>query len=324
MRKLLKINFLILVVAAFYLVYRQAFMQRYDKFYYEEGKTILEGNSNIEKYQQNKHLFFYEAKGFHKKEPLLSYSNEDIKIDIYEISFPSHNKADIHNVVTYIMPIITADKSFFSNKDLTYGIYFATETNEDILLEDEEEKTTRWFEIIDFVNLGLYVVDTGYGEVVPIITGEDIDLLNEKPLRIEIFTAMEFLEENIKKIKIDRILTIPFEIDENSFSIRNELINLFHEKESEGKPKEINQDDLDKLEEKGIYFTAFHNASKYNSVLYLWFGSYLAIVLASGYFVFFFRRNNKNLGGEKPTKALKESIKESEEIKEKKKEDKLR
>lgn len=314
MRKLLKINFLILALAAFFLVYRQAFMQRYDKFYYGEGKLILEGKSQVEKYQENKHLFFYEAKGFHKKEPMVSYFNEDIKIDIYEISFPDHKKANIHNVVTYIMPIISADKSIFDNKDLMYGIYFASESNEDI---DLKEDLVNWFEIIDFVNLGIYVADTGYGEIIPIITGDEKDLLNGKPVRIEIFTALEFVEDNTKKIKIDRLLTLPFEVDENSFLIRNELINLFHEKESLGEKREINQEDLNKLEEQGIYFTVFHNASKYNSILYLWFGGYFVVVLFFGYFVFFFRNNQKYLGDQKPTKGLEKSIKESEEDKDK-------
>ena len=48
-------------------------MQRYDKFYHEEGKIILNGESSVEKYQINKHLFFYEAKGLHQMTPLFQF-----------------------------------------------------------------------------------------------------------------------------------------------------------------------------------------------------------------------------------------------------------
>lgn len=320
MRTLLKINFIILAIAAFFIVYRQAFMQRYDKFYYEEGKVILSGNSLEEKYQQNPHLFFYEAKGFHQNEAIFHYDNGEIQIDIYEVSFPDHEKDNIHNVVTYLMPIITADKDVFSDKDATYGIYFATEKEPNLepeLAVTDEEELVNWFKIIDFVNLGIFLADTGYGELVPVITGEEIDLLNEKPLRIEIFKATEFTEDNVDKIKITRFLTVPFTIDENSFPVRNELINLFHNKQTSGLAKEITEADIIMLEEDfGIYFTAFHNASKYNSVLYLWLGGYLLVVLIAGYFVFYFRRDGgKKLGKEKPTEALKESIKQTKEAK---------
>lgn len=311
MRTLLKINFLILAMAAFFIVYRQAFMQRYDKFYYEEGKIILDGNSTIEKYQNNPNLFFYEAKGLHQKTPIYTYSNLDIKIDIYEISFPDHSKKSIHNVVTYLMPIISADESVFANKDLMYGIYFVGEDDE--LEENVDEKLVYWFEIVDFVNLGIYFADTGYGEIIPVIAGEEKDLLPVNPIRIEIFTASEIKEDGIDKIKIDRLLVAPFTIDENSFLIRNKLIELFHEKESAGKKLNITDEDIEILESEEIYFTVFHNASKYNSVLYLWFGSYLGIVLVFGYFVFYYKRDGgKHLGRQKPTKALKESIKETE------------
>lgn len=323
MKKLLQINYLILVFAVFIVVYRQAFMQRYDKFYYEEGKVILSENSDIEKYQNNKHLFFYEAKGFHQNKPLFQFENEDktIKIDIYEISYPDHSKERIHNVVTYLMPIITADESIFNDIDATYGIYFAGKDDGEIEFNEdnpEEESHVFWFEVINFVNLDIYMADTGYGEIIPTITDQEDDLINIEPVKIEIFSAKSITEEGINKILIERYLETNFTITENSFPVRNSLTSLFHEKEANNEPLNITDEDLEFLKEEGVLFTAFHNASKYNSVLYLWFGVYFAIVIVTGYFVFFFKKN-KTLGRVKPPKGLQESIKKSEQEKANKK-----
>jgi hypothetical protein len=321
MRKLLQINYLILVFAVFIIVYKQAFMQRYDKFYHEEGKTILSGNSKVEKYQTNKHLFFYEAKGLHQREPIFQFENADktIKIDLYEISYPDHSKDNIHHVVTYLMPIITASEEVFQNQELTYGIYFAGEDTGDIEFDiesKENEDSVFWFRIINFVRLNLYLADTGYGELVPTITASDNDLLDEKPIRIEIFTAEAKQEDGVKKVFINRLLTTPFTITENSFPVRNSLINLFHQKETNNEPLNLTAEDLKLLEEEqGIYFTAFHNASKYNGVLFMWFGIYFLIVIVTSYFVFFFNKGNRNLGKVKPPKALKESIQATEKEK---------
>lgn len=316
MRKLFQINYIILIVAVFVIVYRQAFMQRYDKFYYEEGKKILLSDSELEKYQNNKHLFFYEAKGLHQNKPLLQFTNETIKIDIYEISYPDHSKTNIHNVVTYLMPIITAEEGIFNNENLTYGIYFASEENEEIeldVLNPDEEEYAYWFEIINFLNLNIYMADTGFGELIPTITSSDDDLLVKEPIRMEIFTALAVEEEGVKKVLINRLLTVPIILGENSFPIRNSLINLFHEKEANDESLNLTESDIENLElENEVLFTVFHNASKYNSVLYKWFGGYLIVILFTGYFVFFFKRGKKTLGRVKPTKALAESIKETE------------
>jgi|GEM_PF-5359175 len=318
MKKLLQINYLILVFAVFIVVYRQAFMQRYDKFYFEEGKAILAGEN--EEYENNKHLFFYEAKGFHQKQSIFQFENEDktIKIDIYEISYPDHSKTDIHNVVTYLMPIITADESIFKDKEMTYGIYFAGKDDGEIVFSEdnpEEESHVLWFEVINFVNLDIYMADTGYGEIIPTITDQEDDLINIEPVKIEIFSAKSISEDGVNKILIERYLQTDFTITENSFPVRNSLTTLFHEKQANGEPLNITDEDLEFLKiEKEVLFTAFHDASKYNSVLYLWFGIYFLIVIITGYFVFFFKKTNK-LGRVKPPKGLEESIKKSEQEK---------
>lgn len=321
MRKLFQINYLILILAVFVVVYRQAFMQRYDKFYYEEGKKILAGNSDVERYQNNKHLFFYETKGLHQNKPLLQFTNETIKIDIYEISYPDHSKKDIHNVVTYLMPIITADENVFKDKNLTYGIYFASEEDGDIDLDidnPEEAEYAYWFEIINFLNLDIYMADTGFGELIPTITSSDNDLILKEPINVQIFAAEAKEEEGIKKILIEQLFKGPINIGENSFPIRNSLIQLFHEKEANNESLNITSADIETLEtEQEIFFTVYHNASKYNTVLYKWFGGYLMVVLFTAYFVFFFRRGTKHLGKVKPTKALKESIEKVEKEKKK-------
>ncbi len=320
MKKLLQINYLILVFAIFVVVYRQAFMQRYDKFYFEEGKIILAGNSNVEKYQENKHLFFYEAKGFHQNKPIFQFENEDktIKIDIYEISYPDHSKDGIHNVITYLMPVITADENMFIDQEMTYGIYFAGKDDGEIEFNEnnpEEESHVFWFEVINFINLDIYMADTGYGEIIPTITQQEDDLINIEPVKIEIFSATSISEDGVNKIVIDRYLESPFLINENSFPVRNSLIDLFHEKQAKGESLNITDEDLEFLKiEKEVLFTAFHDASKYNSVLYLWFGIYFLIVIITGYFVFFFKKTNK-LGRVKPPKGLEESIKKSEQEK---------
>lgn len=317
MRKLLQINYVILVLVVFVIVYKQAFMQRHDKFYHEEGKIILNGESSVEKYQINKHLFFYEAKGLHQMTPLFQFENDEktIKIDIYEISYPNHSKTDIHKVATYLMPIITADEEVFANKDLMYGIYFAS-GEEEIIIDDKEENQVCWFEIIKFIRLNLYVADTGYGELIPVITSSEGDLIDENPIRLEIFTAEVKREDGVKKIYTNCLLVSPFTITENSFPVRNKLIELFHQKEINEEPLNITAEDKVNLEAEGIYYPAFHNASKYNGVLVQWFMTYFLIVGITAYFVFFFRRGRKHLGHVKPTKALEESIKQSEKQKE--------
>lgn len=316
MRKAIQINFIILVFAVFIVVFRQAFMQRHDKFYYEEGKTILAGNSNVQKYQENKHLFFYEAKGFHQSEVLFQFENAEntIKIDFYEVSYPDHSKTDIHRVVTYLMPIITASEEVFKNKDIMYGIYFAGIDDASLDFDADnpsEEGHVYWFEVIEFLNLNIYFADTGYGELIPVITKEEDDLLDITPIRIEIFTAEETTTGANKQTVIKRLLTTPFTITENSFPVRDSLINLFNEKLANEISLNITDADLLNLEEDGIYNTAFHDASKYNSVLYLWFGIYLGVVFIGCYFVFFFKKTNK-LGRVKPPKGLVESIKDTE------------
>ncbi|MFA6678462.1 MAG: hypothetical protein WCS22_02850, partial [Acholeplasmataceae bacterium] len=123
------------------------------------------------------------------------------------------------------------------------------------------------------------------------------------------------IASGVNKIVIDRYLESPFLINENSFPVRNSLIDLFHEKQAKGESLNITDEDLEFLKiEKEVLFTAFHDASKYNSVLYLWFGIYFLIVIITGYFVFFFKKTNK-LGRVKPPKGLEESIKKSEQEK---------
>lgn len=310
MRKIIQVNFVILIFAVFIVVYRQAFMQRYDKFYYEEGKIILKGDSKEDKYINNKHLFFYEAKGIHQNKPLYQFENELVKIDIYEISYPDHSKSDIHKVVTYLMPIITFADGVYGNPNLTYGIHFQREdNNQDLDLETEE---VYWFEIINFLNLDIYMLDTGYGEIIPTITDEDEDLILINPVKIEVFTAESVTENGVTTLMMDKLLSMPFSINENSFKVRNELINLFHEKEANGQPLNITEEDILNLkEEKEVLFTVIHNASKYNNILYSWFIGYFLITIVLSYFVFYYKRNNK-LGNIKPPKALLRSIEETE------------
>ena len=77
MKRLLRINYVILMVAAFFIVYQQAFINRYNKFYENKGKESLSSDA------ENKHLFLYEVKGIHQEKPLFTFSNDKVNVDFY-------------------------------------------------------------------------------------------------------------------------------------------------------------------------------------------------------------------------------------------------
>lgn len=297
MKRLLRINYVILMVAAFFIVYQQAFINRYNKFYENKGKESLSSDA------ENKHLFLYEVKGIHQEKPLFTFSNDKVNVDFYEVSLIDFEKED--NVVTNLFPVITSNANVFKSKDLIYAINF--------LRNMPGEDSVYPFEIFNFVNLDIYLVDSGFGELLPVITGdEEYDLINKKIISFEVFSVNP---DEANKIE-EEFIVEDFTFNENSFTIRNELITLLNEKKLNGEPLEFTKEEKDQLyAEKGIIFQQIHNASEYNYILLIWFGGYLTVLLITGYFVFYYRSKGKKLGRKKPTTSLLESIKESEENK---------
>lgn len=297
MKRLLRINYVILMVAAFFIVYQQAFIQRYNKFYENKGKESLASDA------ENKHLFLYEVKGIHQEEPLFSFSNDKVNVDFYEISLIDYEKTD--NVATSLFPVITSNADIFNSKDLIYAINF----NRNMAKEDSVYP----FEIFNFVNLDIYLVDSGFGELLPVMTDDqEYDLINKRIISFEVFSVNPNEGNKIEEEYIFANLSF----NEDSFIVRNELITRLNEKDLNDEPLEFSKEEKEQLyTEKGIVFQQMHNASKYNYILLIWFGGYLSVLLITGYFVFYYRSKGKKLGRKKPTTSLLKSIEESEENK---------
>lgn len=301
MKRLFRINYVILMIAAFYIVYQQAFIQRYNTFYENIGKESLASD------KEYKHLFLYEAKGIHQEEPLFTFSNAKINVDFYEVSLIDFTKTD--NVATSLFPVITSDKDIFDSKDLIYAINFKRNMT--------GEESVYPFELFNFVKLDIYLVDSGFGELLPVMTDdEQHDLINKNIISFEVFSVQD---DEIE----ERHISSSFSFNRNSFKIRNELVSRLNEKKLNDEPLEFSLEEREQLyAEKGIIFQQLHNASEYNYILLIWFGGYFTVLVVTGYFVYFFRSKEKRLGRRKPTKALAESIKESEETKRQIKEEK--
>lgn len=290
MKVLFRINYAILMLAGFFLVAQQSFIRRYNKFYYEQGKIALANN------EENKHLFFYEAKGIHQKEPLYTFSNEDVKVDFYEVSVIDHKVDDY--VTTSLFPVIEF-KADTNDSDLIYVLNLKRNMPGD--------ESVYPYIMFNFLDLGFYSVDSGFDDMLPIMIGDsEYDLINKNIIGFEIFTTDDDYEI------INEFIDVNFTFNKNSFPIRNELRSILKVKELNNKPIELSDEDITYLiEEKNILFQEYHNASKYNSILYLWFGIYFGVFIVSGYFVFFFHPQRKRLGRIKPTRGLKESIKDN-------------
>lgn len=293
MKVLFRINYAILMVAAFLLVGRQAFIKRYNKFYYEEGSLILESDN------ENKQKFFYEAKGIHQEEPFASYGNERVRIDFFEINVINHGNKDY--VLTYLFPMVEF-KEELPEEELIYVLNFKRNMPGD--------ESVYPYILFNFVNLDLYFVDSSFNDMLPIMIGEEeYDLVDKNIISFEVFSTNDDYEI------VDEFYETNFQFNRNSFPVRNELTSLLNHKAENNEPLQLTEEEIIDLENKNIIFQEYHDARKYNRVLYLWFGIYFGIFIVSAYFVFFFHPKRKRLGRVKPTKPLVESIKKSEQKK---------
>ncbi len=286
MKVLLRISYAVLMATLFIAIGRQAIINRYNKYYYNEGKIILE--SDIE----NKDLFFYEPKGIHKEEPLFTFTNDKVKIKFYEVTLIDHNVTD--NLSTSLFTVIEPLTVDFNEKGLSYILNFKRNM--------PGEESVYPVVITNFLKLDYYLLDTGFGELLPIMTDdEEYDLIDKKINGFEIFSA-----NNSGEI-IEVFIEEDFEFNRNNFPIRNEIKSLFDEDNN------ISEEDRTYLKSIGINFQKIHNASKYNYILYIWYGIYFVVLFVSFYFIYIHDFSNSKLFRKKPTKALTDSIKKDKD-----------
>lgn len=212
----------------------------------------------------DKYRFFYGSTGYHKKEATYTIKQNDFTIQFFEINKVFKNKEGDVKVEEYYYIMI--DHPTFVIPHQFPQVHYLRFSNDD---------ATESFRVVQFKRLPFSVV----------VNNEEEGLID----------ALDLINKGFTKIEL-----IEYYSEENEIILAESNVEMLEEHLTIKNVVEDNYNNIDVLNENGIFTKLPIESSEYAYIYYLIMIGYIIIMIIVTYFIFFFRP--KKLGKEKPSK----------------------